>query len=69
MVTARWLSEYVEKTCDFLQGMVELRSMIFVITPPAVSMPILSGATSMRRMSRVASLPCPVRMAAWTDAP
>jgi len=35
-----------------------------VITPPAVSIPMESGATSRRRSSLVFSLPYPVRIAA-----
>lgn len=34
-----WLSAAVEKTWDFLVGMVVLREMSLVITPPSVSMP------------------------------
>jgi len=46
MVTAGWLSLYVEKTWSFLVGIVVLRGMRVVMTPPAVSMPSDSGATS-----------------------
>ncbi|KAF0763770.1 putative secreted protein [Aphis craccivora] len=46
MVTAGWLSAYVVKVWVCLHGMVELRSMILVITPPAVSMPSDNGVTS-----------------------
>ena len=34
-----WLSDAVEKTCDFDVGMVVLRSISRVMTPPSVSMP------------------------------
>ncbi len=39
MVTAFWLSSAVEKISDFLVGIVVLRSMSRVKTPPSVSMP------------------------------
>eukprot|EP00966_Prymnesium_polylepis_P331055 7386631-Prymnesium_polylepis.1 len=35
MLTAGWLSAYVENVCALRVGIVEPRSMIFVITPPA----------------------------------
>ena len=44
--TLGWLSAAVEKIWLFLVGMVVLRSMILVHTPPMVSMPRLSGVTS-----------------------
>ena len=48
-----------------LAGIVELRMMIFDVTPPSVSMPSDSGVTSSSSMSRL-----PVtRMSAWTAAP
>ena len=46
MVTAVWLSSAVEKTWLFLVGIVVLRSISRVNTPPSVSMPSDSGVTS-----------------------
>ena len=46
--TAVWLSSAVEKTSAFLIGMVVLRSISTVITPPSVSTPSESGVTSSR---------------------
>ena len=46
MVTAVWLSSAVENTWLFLVGIVVLRSMSRVNTPPSVSMPSESGVTS-----------------------
>ena len=60
-----WLSLAVEKTCDLLVGMVVLRSMSRVMTPPSVSMPSDSGVTSSSRTS----LTSPERIPAWTAAP
>ena len=37
--TAGWLSAAVEKTCDLDVGIVVLRSISFVNTPPIVSIP------------------------------
>ena len=51
MVTAFWLSLAVEKTSLLLAGMVVLRGMSVVITPPRVSTPRLSGVASSTRMS------------------
>eukprot|EP00959_Pyramimonas_sp_CCMP1952_P009385 195789-Pyramimonas_sp.AAC.1 len=51
MRTPGWLSEYVEKICDFLVGTVVLRGMSTVITPPAVSRPMDRGVTSSRSRS------------------
>ena len=51
MVTALWLSSAVEKVCSFLVGIVVPFSMIFVITPPKVSMPSESGVTSSKSTS------------------
>ena len=59
----------MEKISDFLVGTVVLRLMRAVKTPPAVSIPIDSGATSRRSRSCVFSDVSPVRMAAWTAAP
>ena len=44
--TDGWLSSAVVNVSDFLVGMVVLRSISFVITPPLVSMPRESGVTS-----------------------
>ena len=46
MVTAFWLSSAVEKIWLFLVGIVVLRSIRRVNTPPSVSMPSDSGVTS-----------------------
>ena len=64
-----WLSEYVEKVCDFLVGTVVLRGMRTVMTSPAVSRPSERGVTSRRRRSSVLADPWPERIAAWTAAP
>ena len=45
-MTAVWLSSAVEKTSFFVVGMVVLRSISLVITPPRVSMPSDNGVTS-----------------------
>ncbi len=60
-----WLSAAVEKVSFLLVGMVVLRSMSLVITPPSVSTPSDSGVTSSRRMS----LTSPVRTPPWMAAP
>src|SRR6476620_6297584 len=65
MVTAFWLSSAVENTCDFLVGIVVLRSMMRVNTPPSVSMPSESGVTS----SSSTSLTSPANTPAWMAAP
>ena len=49
MVTAPWLSSAVENTWLFLVGIVVLRSMSRVNTPPSVSMPSDSGVTSSKQ--------------------
>mmetsp|Transcript_10833 Transcript_10833/g.37745 ORF Transcript_10833/g.37745 Transcript_10833/m.37745 type:complete len:229 (+) Transcript_10833:671-1357(+) len=68
--TPGWLSEYVENVWLFFVGTVVLRGMSTVITPPAVSRPIDSGATSSSsRSSSLDDLSEPDRMAAWTVAP
>ena len=46
MSTAVWSSSAVEKTWLRRAGIVVLRSMILVITPPRVSRPSDSGMTS-----------------------
>ena len=65
MVTAVWLSSAVENTCDFLVGIVVLRSISRVNTPPSVSMPSDSGVTS----SSSTSLTSPASTPAWIAAP
>ena len=44
--TEGWLSSAVEKTSPLRVGIVVLRSISFVITPPLVSIPSVSGVTS-----------------------
>ena len=51
MVTSVWLSAAVEKVSLFLQGIVVLASISFVITPPKVSIPKVNGVTSSNTMS------------------
>ena len=63
--TDGWLSTAVEKTWLPDVGMVVLRSMILVKTPPRVSMPRESGVTSRSRTS----LTSPTRTPAWIAAP
>ncbi len=65
MSTDGWLSDAVEKiwVCDV--GIVVLRLIIFVATPPIVSMPRLSGVTSRSRTS----LTSPASTPAWIAAP
>ena len=63
--TEVWLSAAVEKTSLFFVGIVVLRSMSVVMTPPRVSMPRESGVTS--RRSR--SFTSPERTPAWMAAP
>ena len=65
MSTADWLSSAVLNTWLRRAGMVVLRSITLVITPPSVSTPSDSGVTSSRRTS----LTSPLMMAAWTAAP
>ena len=60
-----WLSEAVENTCDFEVGIVVLRSMSRVMTPPSVSMPSDSGVTSRSRTSFTS----PPSTPAWIAAP
>mmetsp|Transcript_3235 Transcript_3235/g.3988 ORF Transcript_3235/g.3988 Transcript_3235/m.3988 type:complete len:243 (+) Transcript_3235:69-797(+) len=69
MCTPGWLSAYVENTCDLRVGMVVLRLISGVITPPAVSMPRVSGVTSSSRRPSVCLDFMPVRMLACTAAP
>ena len=63
--TDGWLSSAVEKISDFFDGIVVLRSISFVITPPLVSIPRVSGVTS----SSSTSLTSPVSTPAWIAAP
>ena len=63
--TDGWLSSAVEKTSDLRVGMVVLRSISFVITPPFVSMPSESGVTS----SSSTSLTSPLSTPPWMAAP
>ena len=63
------MSAYVLNTCDFLAGIVEFLGINAVITPPAVSIPNVNGATSSNNTSSVAFPPVPVKMAACTAAP
>ena len=65
MSTAGWLSAAVENVCDFLAGMVVLRSMIGVAMLPMVSIESERGATSRRRTS----LTSPARTPPWIPAP
>ena len=46
MFTPNWLSAYVEKTWLFLTGMVVPRLMRAIMTPPTVSIPSESDATT-----------------------
>ena len=55
----------VEKICDLEVGMVVLRSMSLVKTPPMVSMPSESGVTS----SKSTSLTSPARTPPCIAAP
>ena len=63
--TLVWLSSAVENTSDLRVGIVVLRSMSLVITPPLVSMPSVSGVTS----SRSTSFTSPASTPAWMAAP
>ena len=65
IVTAVWPSSAVENTWLFLVGIVVLRSMSRVNTPPSVSMPSDSGVTS----SNNTSLTSPCSTPAWIAAP
>ncbi|PWU85984.1 hypothetical protein C4B63_137g25 [Trypanosoma cruzi] len=69
MCTPGWLSAYVEKIWLFLVGIVVLRLISDVMTPPAVSMPSVSGVTSSSSRPSVCLLLPPVRMKACTAAP
>ena len=63
--TEVWLSAAVEKTWLFLVGMVVLRSISLVNTPPIVSMPRDSGVTS----SSSRPLTSPPSTPPWIAAP
>ena len=63
--TDGWPSSAVVNTSERWMGMVVLRSMRRVMTPPLVSMPRESGVTSRRRTSFTS----PTRTPAWTAAP
>uniref|UniRef100_A0A1B0ASV2 Uncharacterized protein n=1 Tax=Glossina palpalis gambiensis TaxID=67801 RepID=A0A1B0ASV2_9MUSC len=47
----------VEKICDFLVGITVLRGINFVITPPTVSIPKVSGLTSSKTIASVSCSP------------
>ena len=64
--TPGWLSEYVVNVCVCFVGIVVLRLISDVITPPAVSIPRESGATSNKSRSCTASDLSPCKIAAWT---
>ena len=66
MVTAVCPSSAVEKTWLFLVGIVVLRSIRRVNTPPSVSMPSESGVTSSSRTSVTSPCSTPAWMAAPT---
>ncbi len=63
--TLVWLSAAVEKISLLRVGIVVLRWISVVITPPSVSMPSESGVTS----SSSRSLTSPASTPAWTAAP
>mmetsp|Transcript_37172 Transcript_37172/g.84198 ORF Transcript_37172/g.84198 Transcript_37172/m.84198 type:complete len:282 (-) Transcript_37172:657-1502(-) len=65
MPTCVWLSAAVEKVCDFLVGMVVLREISLVMTPPRVSIPRDNGVTSSNRIS----LTSPRNTPPWIAAP
>uniref|UniRef100_A0A0E0L2V4 Uncharacterized protein n=1 Tax=Oryza punctata TaxID=4537 RepID=A0A0E0L2V4_ORYPU len=69
MVTVVCLSLYVVNTCVFFVGTTVLRGISLVITPPAVSRPRVSGATSRRIMLSVFLSTWPLIMLACTAAP
>ena len=50
-------------------GMVEFLGIMFVMAPPAVSMPNESGATSINKIDCICLLRSPLNMAACTAAP
>ena len=60
-----WLSSAVEKVSDFFVGIVVLRGMSTVVTPPRVSMPSDRGVTS----SSNTSFTSPASTPPWIAAP
>ena len=64
--TEGWLSSAVVNVSDFFVGIVVLRSISLVKTPPLVSMPSDSGVTSRSRMSLTSPLSTPPWIAAPT---
>src|SRR4030088_1454878 len=62
--TEGWLSDAVENTWLFEVGIVVLRSINLVLTPPRVSSPSDSGVTSSRTTSSTSPLSTPAWMAA-----
>jgi len=69
MHTPCWLSAYVVNVFVFFVGIVVFLETILVITPPAVSIPIVNGATSNNNKSSTAADVTPANTAAWTEAP
>merc|ERR1719273_2639635 len=67
--TPGWLSAYVVNVSLALHGIVLLRSISFVITPPAVSMPSDSGVTANSSRSPASFISSPLKIAACTAAP
>ena len=67
--TVVYWSWYVVNTYDFLAGITVPLGMIFVITPPTVSIPSVNGVTSIKRMSFVSSDCSPPKIPPWTAAP
>ncbi len=65
MSTADWLSSAVENVSVRRAGIVVLRSITFVLTPPRVSTPRESGVTSSSSTSETS----PLMTAAWMAAP
>mmetsp|Transcript_31089 Transcript_31089/g.73272 ORF Transcript_31089/g.73272 Transcript_31089/m.73272 type:complete len:329 (+) Transcript_31089:552-1538(+) len=63
--TCGWLSAAVLKVCCFLVGMVVLRGMSLVMTPPSVSIPSDRGVTSSNKIS----LTSPFKTPPWMAAP
>ena len=64
--TEGWLSAAVEKTCDFLEGIVVFDSINLVITPPIVSIPNDRGVTSNNNTSLTSPVSTPPCIAAPT---
>jgi hypothetical protein len=63
MSTADWLSSAVLNVSVRRAGIVVLRSMTFVITPPSVSTSNDSGVTSSSRTSRISTFSTPAWIA------